>query len=329
VVVVAVILAVSYRQLNPSDEVRARRAIEYAELARAQVIDGVDTEAEKETVELADQDLEIAREAFSYHRWPEAERSAVAAGERLSALLESQQGQAGGVGHFYTIDGRVQIQQTGEAEWENAHLRMPVFNGDFVKTGRDGSAEILFVDGSLYRIGQNSLLEIYHRPSASTSTGTVRMVVGRINVYTSDEPSMVTTDHADAEIQRKSKVAVDVDEDDQETRVSTYEGSARVSNPTGGEVWVGGREQVSAAADGTFSEKRRIPDPPLAIEPHNNAGFELWPTRPSISRSADPIDSWRTRRMWIRRTSGRTAFGSRWLNRAPISGGSRRWTPTT
>jgi hypothetical protein len=101
------------------------------------------------------------------------------------------------------------------------------------------------------------------------------MVVGRINVYTSDEPSMVSTDHASAEIQRKSKVAVDVDEDVHETRVAAYEGSARIRNASGDEVWVGDREEVAAAADGTFSEKRSIPEPPLPIEPHNNAGFEL------------------------------------------------------
>ena len=105
-----------------------------------------------------------------------------------------------------------------------------------------------------------------HRPSDESSTGTVRMVVGRINVYTTDSPSTVTTDNAAAEIQRKSKVAVDVDEEDRETRVSAYEGSARISNRSGAEVWVQDREQVAAAADGSFSEKRKIPEPPLPID---------------------------------------------------------------
>jgi len=275
VAVMAVILALGYRHVNPSAEVRARRAVEYAEHTRKQVIDAVDSDTERETVRQADGELDGAREAFSYQRWVEAEEMATAAGDRYGALLERHQGQGGGVGHFYTIDGRVQIQRTGEAEWESAHLRMPVFNGDFVRTGRDGSAEILFVDGSLYRIEQNSLLEIHHRPSDDASTGTVRMVVGRINVYTSDEPSMVSTDHANAEIQRKSKVAVDVDEEVHQTRVSAYEGSARIRNAAGGEVWVGDREEVAAGADGRFSEKRSIPEPPLPIEPHNNAGYEL------------------------------------------------------
>jgi redox-sensitive bicupin YhaK (pirin superfamily) len=275
VVVTVAILALGYRHVNPSAEVRARKAIEFAERTRGQFIDDVESQADREAVQQSDQELESAREAFSYQRWPEAEKWATTAGERLAAMLERRQDQTEGVGHFYTIDGRVQVQRTGEAEWENAHLRMPIFNGDFVKTGRDGSAEILFVDGSLYRIGQNSLLEIQHRPSGNASTGTVRMVVGRINVYTSDEPSIVSTNHADAEIQRKSKVAVDVAEDDNQTMVSAYEGSARVRNSTGSEVWVGGREQVSAGADGTFSEKRKIPEPPLPIEPHNNAGFEM------------------------------------------------------
>jgi hypothetical protein len=276
VVVAVVILVLGYRHVNPSAEVRARRAIEATEQARERVIT-LDVESEDWQNEVQQAELELlnAREAFQYQRWTEAEEAATRAGERFSALLARRQDRSEGVGHFFTIDGRVQVQRTGEADWENAHLRMPVFNGDFVKTGRDGSAEILFVDGNLYRIGPNSLLEIHHRPSDDTSTGTVRMVVGRINVYTTDSPSTVTTDNAEAEIQRKSKVAVDVDQEDRETRVSAYEGSARVSNPVGGEVWVADREQVAATADGSFSEKRKIPEPPLPIEPHNNAGFEI------------------------------------------------------
>jgi hypothetical protein len=101
------------------------------------------------------------------------------------------------------------------------------------------------------------------------------MVVGRINVYTSESPSTVTTDAAQAEISSDSRVAVGVDAEDRKTTVATFRGRALVRNPRGVEVALVDREQVAAATDGTFSKKRHIPDPPLQIEPHNNAGFDL------------------------------------------------------
>jgi hypothetical protein len=265
-----------YLQLNPAPHVRARRAIEQAERGREQALALAEIETWQGEMNKADDELGRARTAYDEERWGEAQSLAEAAAGRFASVLGRARGQSEGVGHFFTMEGRIQVQRAGKAEWQNAHLRMPVFNGDFVKTGRDGSAEILFVDGSLYRIGPNSLLEIHHQVSPQEEgQGTVRMVVGRINVYTADSPSTVTTDAAETEIYRESNVAVDVDEGDQETRVATFSGSARVRNNTGVEVVVKDREQVAAAVDGTFSEKLRIPDPPQPLEPQNNAGFDL------------------------------------------------------
>ena len=111
------------------------------------------------------------------------------------------------------------------------------------------------------------------------------MVVGRINVYTADSPSTVTTDVAEAEIRSRSNVAVDVDEEERATKVAAFEGSAKVRNLSGDEMVVQDREMVAATPEGTFSEKREIPQPPLPIEPHNNASFELGEDRISISAS--------------------------------------------
>ncbi len=272
---VAALAIFGYRHLNPAPDVSARRAIQHAEREHERVLAVGRADSWKDEIQLAEERLRGARAAYGEERWGESQSLAEDASSRFAGLLGRARGQSEGVGHFFSIEGRIQVQRAGKAEWENAHLRMPVFNGDFVKTGRDGSAEILFADGSLYRIGPNSLLEIHHQPSAEESPGAVRMVVGRINVYTADSPSTVTTDATETEIQRESNVAVDVDEADRETRVAAFEGSARVRNQTGLEVMLKDRELVAASADGTFSEKQRIPDPPQPLEPHNNAGFEL------------------------------------------------------
>jgi len=278
-VVAAVMVALGYRHFNPRGDERARRAIEQAELLREQVLAFATPDAWKDNVAAAGRELESAKTAYTESRWEQAESHAESAISRYQTMLGVGRSQLGGAGHFYSLEGRVQVQRTGKPEWQTAEHRMPVFEGDFVRTGRDGSAEILFEDGSLYRVGPDSLLEIHRRAATSAPAGTVKMVVGRINVYTSDNPSTVTTDAADTEIDSDSRVAVGVDEADRKTTVATFKGRALVRNPRGLEVALTDREQVAAATDGTFSRKRRIPDPPLQVEPHNNAGFDLTSAR--------------------------------------------------
>ena len=275
VTVVAVVVALGFMYLNPEPDERARRAIERAEQLREQVVALDLPESWRDNLANARQALDDANDAFSEQRWQEAESQAEDAGSRYDAMLGVGRSQIGGAGHFYSIDGRVQVQRPGKADWQTAQNRMPVFNGDFVRTGRDGSAEILFEDGSLYRIGPESLLEIHHRTASQDVAGAVKMVVGRINIYTSDNPSTVSTDSANTEIGSDSRVAVGVDEEDRRTTVATFKGRALVRNLRGTEMTLRDREQVAASTDGTFSKKYRIPDPPLQVDPHNNAGFDL------------------------------------------------------
>ena len=279
VVVAAVMVALGYRHLNPRGDERARRGIEQAELLREQVLAFAAPDAWKDNVAAAGRELESAKTEYANSQWKQAESHAESAISRYQTMLGVGRSQLGGAGHFYSLEGRVQVQRTGKPEWQTAEHRMPVFEGDFVRTGRDGSAEILFEDGSLYRVGPDSLLEIHRRAATSAPAGTVKMVVGRINVYTSDNPSTVTTDAADTEIDSDSRVAVGVDGADRKTTVATFKGRALVRNPRGLEVALTDREQVAAATDGTFSRKQRIPDPPLQVEPHNNAGFDLTSAR--------------------------------------------------
>jgi hypothetical protein len=284
VLITALVVVVGYRHLNPRPDERARRAIERAELLREQVLVLAIPDTWRENLAAAERELDLANTAYADGLWDNSESHAGSAISRYETMLGVGKTQLGGAGHFYSLEGRVQVQRVGKSEWQTAQQRMPVFDGDFVRTGRDGSAEILFEDGSLYKIGPDSLLEIHRRVATADTPGAVKMVVGRINVYTSDSPSTVTTDAANTEIGTDSRVAVGVDGVDRRTTVSTFKGRALVRNPRGVEVDLTDREQVAAATDGTFSAKRRIPDPPLQIEPPNNAGFDLTAT-PTIQLS--------------------------------------------
>ena len=264
----------AYKSLNLSPEARARRSIERADAALAHAETQPLPAHWQDELEQARDQLNMARSEYAEQNWEDAETLADSARRRFEALAGAGDQELVGVGQFFSLEGRVQLQRAGQTEWENTHQGIPVFNGDFVRTGRDGNAEILFADGSLYRISPNSLLEIHHEMSQE-SPGTVKMVAGRINVYTSGAPSTVTTDTAETEIDRDSRVAVDVAEEDRKTTVSAFQGSARVRSSRGQEVVIGEREAIAATASGTMTEKQEIPAAPFPVEPRNNAGFDI------------------------------------------------------
>ncbi len=273
-VVAAGLVFFAYKSLNLSPEARARRAIERADAAMANAENQPLPVHWRDELGQARDQLNMARSEYAEQNWEDAETLADSARRRFEALAGAGDQELVGVGQFFSLEGRVQLQRAGQTEWENSHEGIPVFNGDFVRTGRDGNAEILFADGSLYRISPNSLLEIHHEMSEE-SPGTVKMVAGRINVYTSGAPSTVTTDTAETEIDRDSRVAVDVAADDNKTTVAAFQGSARVRSSRGDEVVIGEREAIAATASGAMTEKQAIPPAPFPVEPRNNAGFDL------------------------------------------------------
>lgn len=275
-VVAAGLVFLAYQRLNLPPEVRARKTIEAAELAKTKAEEQVLPQNLRRELDQASAQLETARESYLAERWTVAESEADSARLRFLALAGSGARQLAGVGEFFSLEGRVQLQRAGHSEWDNAQPRTPVFNGDFIRSGRDGSAEILFTDGSLYRIAPDSLLEIQHKTESDNSIGTVKMRVGRIHVMTSGSSSTVTTDTTETEIASDSRVEVDVDESAEgATRVAAYDGGARVRGSDGAEVVLASRQQVESSSAGGLSSPMTIPNPPLLLSPQNNTSVDM------------------------------------------------------
>ncbi len=289
--IAAGLVYVAKRQMNQPPEVRAKRAIERArsshEEARAQPM----PDAWIGELEQAENQLAQAQEAYTDEDWVAAIDEAESARYRFEALLGATD-KVVGVGQFISVGGKVSVQRAGRSEWDSVETQMPVFNGDFVKSGRDGTAEIMFSDGTMYRISPDSLLEIHHKGQQSgDDSGTVTMKVGKVNVFTSGSKSTVETDSARTEITSDSQIELGVSEN--RTEITAFKGSAEVKNPKGQTVRVGPREQVATTDGEGFTAKVRIPDPPVPIEPAHNSAFELsknpviqlsWKVRSETSR---------------------------------------------
>ena len=85
---------------------------------------------------------------------------------RSAARARGEQGDAS----FIFVEGDVSLQRAGRSTFEPARQRQPLFDGDFVKAGKTGSAEIMFYDGTLYTIRPGSLFEC-RRPVSSEVNG--------------------------------------------------------------------------------------------------------------------------------------------------------------
>ena len=218
--------------------------------------------------------LRDSKDSFQASRFEEAFRLAVESQSysrrALGGTGQSEQGDAS----FIFVEGDVSLQRAGRSTFEPARQRQPLFDGDFVKAGKTGSAEIMFYDGTLYTIRPGSLFEC-RRPASSEAPGSqIKIVSGAVNVYTSNSPSTIDTATATAAVDRDSRVSVDVAPGDK-TEVTSYRGRTTVS--TGKEtVVLEGREKVEAsAATKAFSPKVALPDSPQPVVPADNRIYDL------------------------------------------------------
>ena len=92
------------------------------------------------------------------------DRTLQAADQRFRFFLGAGDEEVIGAGQIISLQGRVDVQRAGRNDWSPARERMAVFNGDYIRTGSDGTSEVLFADGTLYRVAPDSLLEIHHQP---------------------------------------------------------------------------------------------------------------------------------------------------------------------
>ena len=257
---------------SPQERARAEIAQADALLARATRATGA-ARPGSNTAQARDF-LRDARESFSNTRYEEAFRLAVESQSYSRRALGGSGAGEQGDATFVFVEGDVSLQRAGRSTFEPARQRAPLFDGDFVKAGRTGSAEIMFYDGTLYTIRPGSLFECRKPVSSETAGSQIKMISGAVNVYTSAANSTVSTDAATAAIGRDSRVSVDVAPGDK-TEVTSFRGRTTVSTAKE-TVTLEGRERVAAGAQsGTFTPKETLPDTPQPSIPADNRIYDL------------------------------------------------------
>jgi hypothetical protein len=264
----------TYVKTRPSAEERARTEIESAAALLVQATATVGTGRPGSNLTRAADLLQEARNVMGDRRFDEAFRLAVESESYSRRVIGRLKSDENGDASFIFVEGDVTLQRAGRSNFESAKQRVPLFDGDFIKTGRTGSAEIMFTDGTLFTIRPGSLFEV-RRPTAAEGSGSeVKMVSGAVNVYTSTSPSTVSTDDATAAIERNSRVSVDVAQGEK-TEVTTYRGRTTVSTGLNTVTLEGRQRVVAAARTGALSTRVLLPEAPVPILPADNRTFDL------------------------------------------------------
>jgi hypothetical protein len=230
-----------------------------------------------EELESARRGHAAAAEAF------EAGEIATAVGEGrrsralLLAILDSAAARAStGEAQFIAVQGSVEVRRGERGEWEEARSRVVLQSGDYVKTSGNGSAEIVFLDGTLYTVRPNTLFLVTRQSASSGAPAeqTIAMEYGWVNLNTAQRGGRVTTPRAEALVGRESEVVVSYDKASSTGRFSAFRGSLEVASEAGLKRTVGELEQVVQTGD-LLSDPRQLPTSPEPDRPDDNIELSL------------------------------------------------------
>ena len=233
----------------------------------------------------AQKKLDQASSDFAAGKYAEAQSEAVESQTISRTALSGGAGEENGA-HFLTIEGNVEYSRGETNDFKKADIRTSLLNGDWVKTGDDASAELIFQqNGSIFTVGPNALLEVYSsmNPATSRQTNAVQMQVGTVEVATSNEVSTVRTPGNQVTVDSESTTQVGVDHT-KATSVLAEKGTAAVVAMSGDKpapgvepVKLNVGEKLSAAENGTFSPVKKLVSAPALVNPPDNQVYTLAP----------------------------------------------------
>ena len=218
--------------------------------------------------------IERARALYGEGRYAAALARATGSREMLLSLLDaSRHGRGAGEAQFLAVQGGVEFRRSDRGAWEPARGRVMLKPGDYVKTGNNGSAEIMFADGTLYTVRPDTLFLVSARSRGDDGAKSVELQYGWINLNTAQSSSRVATPRAEAVVGQQSEAVVAYDEASGQGQFSAYRGEMRVA-ADGEERRVGPLQTLTQSA-GRLAEVQALPSAPARLAPADNADVDI------------------------------------------------------
>ena len=180
--------------------------------------------------------------------------------------------------HFVNLDGTVRIKKASSLEWMRADYNTSLDKGDFVQTGGDGVARIIFSDGTNYVLKPDSLIVVEEnredpvtratKVAVQVTSGAVDLSTGKFEVPGST--SEVAFADAVARLQEESLATVRHDPAKKVNDFTINQGQAEVTRGAT-TVSLGQYEQVAFADEQPGLVRKKVLAPPRPLTPVNMA----------------------------------------------------------
>lgn len=195
----------------------------------------------------------------------------------LQSILDALALRGGaGQAQFVDIQGEVEFRRGDGGDWQEARTRVQLLPGDYVRTAERGSAEVMFLDGTLYTVRPNTQFIV--SPASGSPGGapeqSIEMEYGWVNLSTAKSSSNVRTPGAVARVKESSEAFVSVDKGTSQGRFGAYAGGMELSSKGGLTREVGALQQVTQTGD-LLSDPRPLPARPQPLEPDDGLALEL------------------------------------------------------
>jgi hypothetical protein len=230
----------------------------------------------KTELDAAWESLQDAQTAFSQKNFRKALESGRRSRNVLLSILDALQlPESAGQAQFISVQGEVLYRRGDGGDWREARSRAALHPGDYVRTAENGSAEIMFHDGTLYTVRPNTQFIVSAgRNAPGGEEQTIEMEYGWVDMNTAQATSNVKTPNAVARVQQDSEAFVAVNKGSADGRFGALSGTVEVAAKGGLTREVQPMQQVVQTGD-LLSEPSPLPESPELQEPSDNADLNL------------------------------------------------------
>jgi hypothetical protein len=234
--------------------------------------------------------LDSARRSYRDRDYGNARSLSIQSQSFSRRVLEAGDGESAFTAKIYRFEGDVKLKRVRQFVWENISGNVALRVGDQIKTASNGSAQIVYFDGTITTIKPGSLLEIrelFEDPSTKVRKVREKLNFGGVHSTTQGGNVQgsfheVSTETSVARTGDKAQLSVEFDQRAGRTRMAVESGEAEVT-AGGRTVRLSKLEQVEVGSDEKLSTRAQILPAPSLVEPIDQRVFVFTEGEPAAT----------------------------------------------
>ncbi len=166
-------------------------------------------------------ELDFASLAFNSANFEQAYKAALSSKRLFMSILDEYRGKVA-IAWFSNVEGKVEYKRAKGTSYIPARTKVSLYPGDVVRSGPLGSAEIMFRNGTLYKLRPGT--EFIIKGAGKEEGSKVELAYGWIDLNSIEASTKVKVPGIVAKVEENSRGAVSYNKTKRESRFATYEG---------------------------------------------------------------------------------------------------------